>query len=68
MAYNKEHGRLRPADPIEYAKVDGKVMVCPKCDYKQVVASVVFGETCCQFCGGLMVEQGSEEAKLNSRV
>jgi len=64
----KEHGRLKPADSTEYAKVEGKVMLCPKCHFRQVVASVIFAETRCTECGTLMVEQGSEEAKLNNRV
>lgn len=68
MSFKKEHGRLKPADPMEYAKVEGKTMVCPKCGQKQIVAYVIFGETRCKSCDTLLIEQDLGQAKLNNHI
>lgn len=53
----KEDGRLKPAEPAEYADLKGKRFKCTKCGEQGVFKSSEFAETkVCTNCGGAMEE------------
>lgn len=64
---HKTHGRLTPAPREEHSNVAGKTMVCVKCGKEKVITAAVFGETKCDWCGGVMTELGVEKAKLTGK-
>lgn len=56
----KENGRLKPADPKEYAHKGGKVYVCDMCEHEELKSNVEFGKTYeCPVCGGEMFERAA---------
>jgi hypothetical protein len=59
VMWNKENGRIKPADQTEVGSVSKriKVFVCPKCNIRVEKSHLVFGEALrCNKCGGSLKE------------